>query len=248
VKGWLVAAALVIGLFGCSRSDPVVQGATDGAGSKLDFAEAERSHIVAVPISRPREPDDFPGNDGDLIRAFEVHVTHFEVAQKPSEQSVIEYAREFCSVLSGGGLLAEKVNGWGGASRIPTDVDVPVFLAALDVYCAEYAQEYANVRAEGDKVEPSESELADLVRFFAGLPGTVGVSKLEAIPDEEILLRSENMCSAPGGFQALSPSAIRQLTESVPRSSQRGFAGGLVMIECPERVEELRAWLGAATG
>lgn len=150
---------------------------------------------MAVPIAKPKQPSEFVGNDDEFLRRVRKNFDRSDVTRAISDQTLVTLAREFCSVLSGGGMLASKVDFWGGFYHLDNPLSGAMFLAAFDVYCPDLAEGYVRIRTGSQTAEPTVQERADLARFTATFHQPGAVRPIARMSDADVERAAAIVCN-----------------------------------------------------
>ncbi len=150
---------------------------------------------VSAPITKRVRPSAFRGDDSAYVRQVHTFLDERSVTSPYSDAELVERGRDFCSVISGGGLLAEKVDFWAGFTSIDLDTSVHVFKAAGSVYCPKAFSAYVDLRLAGNTGKPTAREKADLVRFDASVGSGSFATPVDRVSDSRILRDGRRLCS-----------------------------------------------------
>ena len=159
-----------------------------------------------------------------------------------SDEKLIRLGREFCSVLSGGGLLASKVDYWAGVNHLgdgPSRSDVEIFYAAWDAYCPEFRDGYAKVRLGKQSADPTGPERADLARFVAVTKFPRFIEQVRVLSDAEIRAAGSKLCGLPLKRGWSRTKQVQALVSGLPDDIRPFYLIGLGLAYCEERIDAI---------
>lgn len=208
-----------------------------------DSSNSTSADIVAVPITKPTQPSGFAGDDDEFVRVVHEYFDKADVTAQMSDRTLVTVGREFCFVLSGGGMLADKVDFWAGTRHLENGPDVPIFSAAWDVYCPDLAEGYRRIRLGSRSQEPTARQRVDLATFVATLHQPGGVPSIERMSTTEVERAAATLCrmSFDTGWERTPP--VVRLTRPVPQAARLQYLAGLALGFCPDVTSEMMASL-----
>ena len=228
----LLVATLAAGSFGaCSTGgdDPAPGAASPGAAPP-----APPPARIALAPQRPAEF--FPGSDQSFLGAVRQELDGVEAPA--SDADMVDRGRELCSVLSGGGAVADKVDFWSGSFDLGDPAWDAVFRAATTTYCRELADGFRADRTE--EIEPTAAERADLARFV--VRQGLGVTAFDTASDAEVADDAEGSCQTVRA----DPETLGRWVDSGDLSPLM-HALGAVTAYCPELSDHVRSTLSDLT-
>lgn len=193
---------------------------------------------VIVPLASPRAPADFTGDDAEFVRQVRVILKQDKVSTKMSDSRLVSLGKEFCSVLSGGGLLATKVDHWAGSRDLKQGVDAAILDAARAVLCGDLADGYTRLRVS-ERSDPTSAERADLARFVTALDQPDLDKLVAAISDPDVAGDAEEACAIDFDGQWWNSRAARKLEGGLPEQGRMAYVVGLVTAYCPEEADPM---------
>lgn len=193
-----------------------------------------------MPLTANRPPADFPGDEARYVREVRENLAQDKVRTKLSDSRLLELGRELCSVLSGGGLLTDKVDHWSGFRDLAADgSDAAIVLAARDVFCPELADGYTRLELGETLPVPTPAERADLARFVTTLDEPKLAPRLRATPDEDLAEDAETACDIDFHGEWWDATKAKRMAGSLPAEARMDYVVGLVTGYCPTRAEKM---------
>ncbi|CAN5416766.1 hypothetical protein BH11ACT8_BH11ACT8_24280 [soil metagenome] len=219
---------------GSSTGTPTSSTATTGSTPGEDPAPSTApptSSGVRPPIGTPTQAADWSGDDATYLSRLTDALTTAGQDGIGTDAESIALGRDFCTVVSGGGLVVDKVQFWASQFGIDASID-EVASSAGATYCPDLAARYAEVVAEPEPGPVTKAERADLFRFVVTRttddPTAVGDAS-----DRQIEGRAADFCArlrAPraslGELANLDPADPEELL-------QAAYAIGLGLSYCP---------------
>lgn len=200
-----------------------------------------------VPLAAPRAPSEFAGDETEFVRAARGTLTEEKVETKLSDSKLLTLGREFCSVLSGGGLLTTKVDHWAGSRDLKKGVDAAIVLAAQRALCADLIEGYTRLQSS-EYPEPTAAEKADLARFVTALDQPDLHPVIAQITDPDVAGDAADACAMDYDSEWWNSSAAKRLEGGLTAQGRMAYVVGLVSAYCPDRVDRvidsLEDWTG----
>jgi hypothetical protein len=195
---------------------------------------------VATTLDDPVPPGQLPGNDEELVERATANLEDADIELGLEDAELVARARTFCSILSGGGMVAAKVDVWAGTIDF-YEGSAEVFDAALDTYCPELRDGYTQIREGDASAGPTTEERGDLARFFLEMRE----SDLSDRTDGELSRDAAAVCLAPSGERWLLSRDVRRTLRPVARRDQVAYLFALTLSYCDERLDQLFEAVGA---
>jgi hypothetical protein len=209
--------------------------------------QAEPEPPGLVPLAAPRAPSEFAGDEGEFVRAARGTLTEEKVKTKLSDSKLLTLGREFCSVLSGGGLLTTKVDHWAGSRDLKKGVDTAIVLAAQRALCGDLIEGYTRLQSS-EYPEPTAAEKADLARFVTALDQPDLHPVIAQIADADVAGDAADACAMDLDSEWWNSSEAKRLEGGLTEQGRMAYVVGLVSAYCPDRVDRvidsLEDWTG----
>jgi hypothetical protein len=152
-----------------------------------------------------------------------------------ADARLVTVGREVCSLLSGGGAVATKLDFYAGQRSMSEDGWTAVIGAAIQTYCPDLGPGYF---ADRDGPLPMTSpEQADLVRYLV----RAGAGEDADLRDEQILRLSHKVC----GLLDTSPERLPTVPDGAGRTTAL-VVFAVVNAYCPEHGGELEQLLSSS--
>lgn len=192
-----------------------------------------------MPPTANRAPADFQGDEARYVREVRANLAQDELRTKLSDDRLLELGRELCSVLSGGGLLTDKVDHWAGFRDLADGSDAAIVLAARDVLCLDLAEGYPRLQLGESLPVPTPAERADLARFVTTLDEPKLAEQLRATPDSELADDADTACGIDFQGEWWDATLAKRVAGSLPADARMDYVVGLVTGYCPAQAEEM---------
>lgn len=233
----LAALAMAVGATsGCTAKDSSSR-PPPSSSPTTDRADQDP---VATALDDPVPPGQLPGDDEELVERATANLEDADIDLGLEDTELVARARMFCSILSGGGMVAAKVDVWAGTIDF-FEGSAEVFDAALDTYCPELRDGYTQIREGDGSAGPTTEERGDLARFFLEMRE----SDLSDRTDGELSRDAAAVCLAPSGERWLLSRDVRRTLRPVARRDQVAYLFALTLAYCDERLDQLFEAVGA---
>jgi hypothetical protein len=116
-----------------------------------------------IPVGPQTAPDDFPGDDEHFLAVARGLLIALDTEAPASDQRLVAAGREFCSLLSGGGAVASKLDMYAGQRNYAEEGWTAVILAGIQEYCPELGPGYFADRS--GPLPMTSAEKLDLFRY-----------------------------------------------------------------------------------
>ena len=217
------------------------------AASPATTAPAPTDPPGLVPLAPHRAPADFTGDDAEFVRQVRGNLEQEKVTSTLSDSRLLSLGREFCSVLSGGGLLTDKVEHWVGSRDLKEGADVAIVLAAHDALCGDLTDGYNRLQLSEVTV-PTDAERADLARFITTLDQPVLEKSVAEISDSDLSGDAADACELDFDDEWWNSTEARKLEGGLPELARMSYVVGLVTAFCPDvadqLIDSLEDWAG----
>ncbi|MGQ0844201.1 MAG: hypothetical protein ACT4QF_08700 [Sporichthyaceae bacterium] len=210
--------------------------------SQAPFAAATKPPKLVespVPLAPVRAPTEFVGSDEDFVREVRENLEEEKVKSELSDSRLLKLGREFCSVLSGGGLLTDKVDYWAGLRELDKGSDAAIILAAQEVFCGELTDGYTRLELGEALTEPSPAEKADLARFVTALDEPDLAEKLKAMSDEQLAADAKRACGIGFHDEWWNRNTAKKVASELPDGNEMDYVVGLVTAYCPKEADDM---------
>jgi len=181
------------------------------------------------PVVEALPPNSFPGDDEVFL---DLYGTYREITKEADRSDeAVALARRFCSIISGGGLVADKVDYWGAYSQFPDSAGA-LLTAAGESYCPAFFAAYTRVRGSDEPAPSTAAEKVDMTRFAFSV---VGARPELNLSDAAIARQAGEVC-------ALSPAELTAATrEFIAAGDQASITRTLAFAVgfCPNRRPQL---------
>lgn len=192
-----------------------------------------------IPLAKHRPAEEFKGDEGEFVRQARVNLQREEVKSDLSDSRLLKLGREFCSVLSGGGLLTDKVDYWSGFRGLGDGPDSAVFLAAQEVFCGDLADGFTRLGLTEPPPAPTAAERADLARFVATLDEPDFAERVQSLPDTELAGDAAAACDLDFDKEWWDTRAVQRFAGSQPKEVRMDYVVGLVTAYCPDKADPM---------
>ncbi len=186
-----------------------------------------------IPLAPDRPAAEFKGDENEFVRRVRDTLTEDKVKTDLSDSRLLRFGREFCSVLSGGGLLSDKVDHWAVFRGLANGPEGAIFLAS-DVLCKDQADAYERLLLTEIAPVPTAAERADLARFITALDEPDLVAKVKAIEDSDLAGDAEKACDLDFDSEWWDSAKVARLESSLPKAARMAYVVGLVTAYCPD--------------
>lgn len=192
---------------------------------------------VRPPISDTTAPADWPGDDAQYLTLLDEGLTAAGYDPVGTDDESVALGRDLCTVISGGGLVGDKVEFFSTEYGI-VDGTQEIADAAGQVYCPEPYAAYVKVRAETAPGPGTDVERADLFRFVVRR-STGDPTAVTDVTDAKIRERAADFCD-----RLSEPDAdLSNLTSLNPNDPEERLQGaylvGLGLSYCPDVFAEV---------
>lgn len=231
---------LALALAACGSSDD-----TDTSEVEAAASPTPTDTVIAVPVTAEKQPSDFSGDDSVFIKRVHGYLDRRKKKTDLSDAEMVKLGREFCSVTSGGGMLADKVDFWAGARGLSDEsADVEIFYAAWDAYCPEFRDGYTKVRLSAKTARPTSAETADLIRFVTTFRHPDADARLAAVSDSEVAQAGGRFCAMRLEAEWPSSRIVGRLIGAIPEEVREYYLLALTLGYCPDRSDAVAKALG----
>lgn len=225
-------------------SEPSVTGAT--AAPKKSTAPAPATTPAPppsedpgmIPLAPHRAPTEFTGDEAEFVRQVRGTLAEEKADATMSDSRLLTLGREFCSVLSGGGLLTDKVDHWVVFRELKKGVDDAIVLAAQAVFCADLTENYSRLQLS-ELAEPTTAERADLARFITTMDQPSLEKKVESITDHDLAGDANAACELNFKSEWWNSSAAGKLEDGLGEQGRMAYVVGLVTAFCPDDSDDM---------
>jgi hypothetical protein len=241
-----VASTIVVGFLAACSSDAGDDRSKESPteSSPTPSPSSASEDIVGVPVTKAKQPSGFPGDDKEFLRRVDGYLLKSGVTTEMNDRTRVAYGRQFCAILSGGGMVAGKVDFWGGTIQIERGPDAAIFVAALDIYCPELAAGYTRIRRGSQTKRPTVAQSADLARFVMTLHHPNVVPAAEALSTRILQRTASEYCKETADLDWPSTPEVVRTANRLPRPGRLLLLVGLTLGFCPETGEQLEIVLG----
>lgn len=179
----------------------------------------------AIAIGDPQPASSFSGDDTAFATELADLLEELSLPAPVDDTTAVSIGKDFCSVLSGGGLLARKVDFWADQHQYAGHDYASIFQAALDQYCHNFLDAYLTERTVTRKATVPEE--VDVVRFV----GDTGLrdGAFDALPDDRIATEGAATCRQ----LTAEPELLATLVGNAA-ADDRALLTGYVLGFCPE--------------
>jgi hypothetical protein len=185
-----------------------------------------------LPLAEATPAFQFEGDDEELLARARGYLLRLGDDAPTSESDMVGTARAICSVLSGGGAVAAKVDVYAGSRSISGPGWTSVIGAGIDTYCPELGAAYFADRS--NELPRTAAEDADLVRYMVDL--TLGDGYSADLSDRYIARSSRRVCRVvdrdPDAFAGVAG-------PGVDLETRMGLVAA-VLVYCPEHEDLVR--------
>lgn len=234
----VVGLVLAMGSACSSDSEP----AADDTPSSTPTSEATSSTAagsdpVRPPISDTTLPADWPGDDDAYLALLAEELAEAGLDPVGTDDESVALGRDLCTVLSGGGLIGDKVEFFSTEYGI-VDGTQQIADAAGPTYCPAPYAAYVAVRAETSPGAGTATERADLFRFIVRR-STRDPTAVAEVTDVKIREQAADFCARLRKPDA-DLSQLTTLNPNVPAELLQGaYAVGLGLSYCPDVFAEV---------
>ncbi|MBL0748997.1 DUF732 domain-containing protein [Nocardioides baculatus] len=233
-RGVLVAALLA--LTACTTAgESGSPSTTPSASDSSSVDEGTAGDPVAVPLGPTVPPEELPGDDGEFLEQATTNLDDADIDLGLSDDELVERGRTFCSILTGGGMVAAKVDVWSGSLQFD-DGSAEVFDAALDAYCPDLRDGYLTIRTGEGTARPTSEERADLARFFLDWREV----PTDGLTDGDLSTDAAAVCLAPSGERWLRSKDVRRTLRHVDGPDRVSYLFALTLAYCDDRLDDLK--------
>ena len=245
-----VLVTLCLASAGCDSSGERGPGAEPAATSDCSTASPAPSQSVVpaptalptyapdarIPLAPQTAPEDFAGDDEHFLAVTRGLLIALDEEAPAADPRLVTVGREVCSLLSGGGAVAAKLDFYAGQRSMSEDGWTAVIGAAIQTYCPDLGPGYF---ADRDGPLPMTSaEQADLVRYVV----RAGVGDDADVPDDQILRLSRKVC----GLLDSSPDRLPNLVGEGTGRNTAVVVFAVVLAYCPEHQAALGQLLASS--
>lgn len=192
-----------------------------------------------VPLTAPRAAAESQGDETEFVRQVRENLEQDEVETKLSDSRLLLFGRELCSVLSGGGLLADKVDYWAGFRNLEDGPDAAIVLAANGVFCRALTEDFTSLQLQENAASPTAAERGDLARFVTVLDEPDLGTRVGAIEDPDLERDAAKACALDFGSEWWESGEVARLESSLPEKARMAYVVGLVTAYCPDEADEM---------
>ncbi|RYB88847.1 hypothetical protein EUA06_18875 [Nocardioides glacieisoli] len=187
-----------------------------------------------MPLATPVPPDDLPGDDEEFLDRATANLDRADIDLRISDEKLVDRGRTFCSILSGGGMVAAKVDVWAASLEFD-DGSGEVFDAAVDAYCPNLLDGYREIRTGDQSAEPTHEERGDLARFFLDWRKV----PTDDMTDGDLSTDAAAVCLAPSGARWLRSKDVSRTLRHVSDADQISHLFALTLAYCDDRLDDL---------
>lgn len=146
-----------------ARPSPEASSSSDPSVIPAPTAAPSFDPNARIPVGPTTPPDSFPGDDEKFLARTRGVLVARSTDAPGADSELVQVGREFCSLLSGGGAVAEKLNLYGGQRNMVEEGWTAVIIAAIETYCPQLGDGYYADRT--NPPETTSNEKADLARY-----------------------------------------------------------------------------------
>ena len=231
--GLLLAGVLALAGACSSDAEPDASPSADPTSSTTPSGP----DTVRPPIGETTQPADWPGDDAAYLALLDAGLTEAGYDPVGTDNESIALGRDFCTVISGGGLIGDKVEFFSTEYGI-VDGTQEIADAAGPTYCPEAYAAYVAVRAETSPGPGTDVERADLFRFVVRR-STGDPTAVTEVTDATIRARASDFCDRLGEPDA-DLSNLTSLNPNDPEERLQGaYLVGLGLSYCPDVFAEV---------
>lgn len=214
-----------------------IVGSSTPASSQTEPAPSDPPGTV--PLASPRAATEFQGDENEFVRQVRENLEQDAVETDLSDSRLLLFGRELCSVLSGGGLLTEKLDYWAGFRNLEDGPDAAILLAAQEVFCRALTEDFTNLQLRENSVSPTAAERADLARFVTALDEPDLGGRVGAIEDRDLERDAAKACTLDLNTEWWESGAVARLESSLPEKARMAYVVGLVTAYCPDEADDM---------
>ena len=141
-----------------------------------------------IPLGAQTAPEDFPGDDEHFLAVARGILVSMDTEAPAADPQLVTAAREICSLLSGGGAVASKLDMYAGQRDYADKGWTAVIFGAIQEYCPELGPGYFADRR--GPLPMSSAEQLDLFRYAI----RTGLGVEQQISDQEIEKLAAQVC------------------------------------------------------